>query len=193
LKDHVGVMEGFTRMIETHPSLKAELILVGPNVTAIADDPEGAVVFNEIVEAWRALPHEHRRRVHLAMLPTKDVEENAAIVNAIQRHASVVVQKSLHEGFGLTVTEAMWKGKAVLGSAVGGIQDQIQDRVNGRLLKDPTNLDEFAEILTELLCDPEGAKAMGQEARETVREKYLGTRHISEYTQLYSRMNGCED
>ncbi len=190
LKDHLGVMKGFTRMIENHPALDVHLVLAGPNVTAVADDPEGGRVFDEVLSTWRALPHEHRRRIHLAMLPTTDVEENAAIVNALQRHASVVVQKSLHEGFGLTVTEAMWKAKPVLGTAVGGIQDQIQDCVNGRLLKDPSNLEAFAEILYELLHDPEAAESLGRRARESVLEKYLGMRHISEYMELYQRMNG---
>jgi len=78
----------------------------------VADDPDGPRVFEEVVEAWRALPHAIRRLVHLVNLPTEDTEENAAIVNALQRHAAVVVQKSLREGFGLTVTESARKEAA---------------------------------------------------------------------------------
>ena len=82
-----------------------------------------------------------------------DVAENAAIVNALQRHATVVVQKSLHEGFGLTVTEAMWKGRPVVASAVGGIRDQIVDGEHGLLVADPTNLGAFGEAVRHLLGD----------------------------------------
>ena len=105
----------------------SHLVLAGPNVHAVADDPEGAEVFDKTEQAWRELPAAQRARVHLACLPMNDVEENAAIVNALQRHATVVVQKSIQEGFGLTVTEAMWKARPVVASAVGGIQDQIID------------------------------------------------------------------
>jgi trehalose synthase len=111
LKDMIGVMQGFVRLLDGAAPGDAELVLAGPNVRAVADDPEGARVFEEVAGAWRALPHGARRRIHLASLPTHDVDENAAIVNALQRHATVMVQKSLHEGFGLTVTEAMWKGR----------------------------------------------------------------------------------
>ena len=112
------------------------LVLVGPDVTAVADDPEGAEVLAEVEAAWRdAARAPIRRRVHLALLPMEDADENAVIVNALQRRADVVVQKSLAEGFGLTVAEAMWKGRPVVASRVGGIQDQIEDgrdRLPGR-------------------------------------------------------------
>ncbi len=189
LKDHLGVMQGFAGMLEDHLHLDAHLVLAGPNVKGVADDPEGADVYAEVVEGWRALPHRIRRRVHLAMLPTADVEENAAIVNALQRHATVVVQKSLREGFGLTVTEAMWKGRAVLASAVGGIQDQIQDGVNGCLLVDPTDLNRFGEALYELLSNPARIDRLGEAARESVRSGYLGIRHIMQYTTLFQRLD----
>ena len=82
-----------------------------------------------------------------------DIEENAAIVNALQRHATVVVQKSLQEGFGLTVAEAMWKSRPVVASAVGGIQDQVVDGETGVLLEDPRDLRTFGEVVRELLDD----------------------------------------
>ena len=88
-----------------------------------------------------------QRRIHLCSLPMDDIDENAYLVNALQRHATVVVQKSLVEGFGLTVTEPMWKGKPVVASRVGGIQDQIVDGESGLLLDDPGDLDEFAAAL----------------------------------------------
>ena len=140
LKDHLGVMRGFADLVDGTAPAGAELILAGPNVNAVADDPEGVAVFNEILTAWRQLSHADRRRIQLVNLPMADAEENAAIVNALQRHAAVIVQKSLHEGFGLTVTEAMWKGRPIVASATGGIQDQITDGVHGLLIEDPHDL-----------------------------------------------------
>ncbi len=95
-----------------------------------------------------------------------DIEENAAIVNALQRHATVVVQKSIAEGFGLTVAEAMWKARPVVASAVGGIQDQIEDGVTGLLLDDPADLEGFGKLVTRLLEDPAFATELGSRARE---------------------------
>jgi trehalose synthase len=157
-------------------------------VTAVADDPEGPAVFQEVLQAWFELPRVARERITLAMLPTNDVDENAAIVNALQRHASVVVQKSLHEGFGLTVTEAMWKGRAVVASRVGGIQDQIEDGVSGVLLDDPRDLDAFAGALRSLLTDPGQMQRLGAAAKERVREQFLGIRHLLQYAGIIERL-----
>jgi trehalose synthase len=163
---------------------KAHLVLAGPNVTGVADDPEAGDVFAAVLATWRSLPHATRNRVHLASLPTDDVSENAIIVNALQRHATVVVQKSLREGFGLTVTEAMWKARPVVASAIGGIGDQIEDRKNGYLLADPSDLDAFAETVREVLDDPGDAARVGEAARERVREQFLGVRHLLQYAKL---------
>ena len=189
LKDMQGVMEGFTKLFDRDCPVQPELVLAGPNVTAVADDPEGAQVFDGIVRAWRALPQVLRNRVHLASLPVTDVEENAAIVNALQRHATIVVQKSLEEGFGLTVTEAMWKGRPVVASAIGGIQDQIEDGVSGILLKDPTNLEAFAEVLCDLLCHPERMSQLGAAARDRVRDHFLGIDHLLAYARLLDEID----
>ena len=113
-------------------------MLAGPEISGVSDDPEGAEVLDECREEWDHLPAAVRGRVHLACIPMDDVDENAIIVNALQRHAAVVVQKSLVEGFGLTVTEAMWKGRPVVASKVGGIQDQITDGRDGLLVDDRT-------------------------------------------------------
>jgi trehalose synthase len=190
LKDMIGVMHGFARLHNGSAPGGAHLVLAGPNVKAVADDPEGAQVFAEVVEAWRELPHAIRDHIHVASLPTADVEENAAIVNALQRHAAVVVQKSLHEGFGLTVTEAMWKARPVVASAVGGIQDQIEDGLSGILLKEPTNLDAFAEALRGLLENPAAAARLGAAAKQRVREHFLGVRHLIQYAELFQRFLG---
>jgi trehalose synthase len=189
LKDMEGVMEGFARLCGAGGTDGPQLVLAGPNVSAVADDPEGGAVFDDVFAAWRALPHGIRQRIHLAALPTADVDENAIIVNALQRHASVIVQKSLKEGFGLTVTEAMWKGRPVLASAVGGIQDQIEDGVSGVLLRDPSDLDAFAEALRDLLEHPEEARRIGEAARERVRKHFLGVRHLVQYADLFERLD----
>lgn len=185
LKDPVGVMRAFQRLVAGGGSNGAELVLAGPNVRGVSDDPEGPQVFEEVVEAWRELPQSVRDRVHLAMLPTTDIEENGAIVNALQRHATIVVQKSLQEGFGLTVAEAMWKQRAVVASAVGGIRDQIEDRKSGLLLKDPTDLDELSSELASLLRDGAERARLGREARERVRTHFLGLSHLIHYARLF--------
>ena len=99
-----------------------------------------------------------------------DAEENAAIVNALQRAADVVVQKSIAEGFGLTVAEAMWKGRPVVATAVGGIQDQIVDGETGVLLADARDLDAYGAAVRALLEDPDRARRMGEAAKARVRD-----------------------
>jgi trehalose synthase len=182
LKDHMGVMRGFAE--HALDGTDAHLVLAGPNVTAVADDPEGAEVLNEVEEAWRALPHMQRSRVHLSCLPMADIDENAAIVNALQRHSTIVVQKSLQEGFGLTVAEAMWKSRPVVASAVGGIRDQIADGETGILLDDPHDLERFGEVVRGLLDDPGRRALLGRDAREHVRRNFLANRHARQYLTL---------
>ena len=121
-------------------------------------------------------------------LPMDDVDENAAIVNAIQRRADVVVQKSLAEGFGLTVAEAMWKARPVVASRVGGIQDQIIDGATGVLLEDPLDLVRFGAACEGLLADPARAATIGAGAREWVIDRFLGSRHLVQYLRLLDEL-----
>jgi trehalose synthase len=185
LKDPGGVMAAFGTAIA--PRTDAHLVLAGPSVTAVADDPEGAEVLGEITAQRERLPAEIRARVHLAVLPMEDLEENAAIVNALQRRSDVVCQKSLAEGFGLTIAEAMWKARPVVAGAVGGIQDQIVDGETG-LLVDPRDLEGFGDAVTSLLADPDRAAKLGQAAHERVREEFLAPRHLTQYVDLFDRM-----
>ena len=189
LKDPVGVIEGFAAAAAEGSS--AHLILAGPSLGSVSDDPDGAMVLAEVELAWRQLPEQVRDRVHLACLPMEDLEENAAIVNALQRRASIIVQKSLKEGFGLTVTEAMWKARPVLASATGGIRDQIEDRVSGILLANPLSRAEFAGALAELLDDVEWATRIGAAARERVRASFLEDRHSLQYVELLGQLLGA--
>ncbi len=189
LKDPTGVMQGFAQLVDGAAPAGAELVLAGPNAKAIADDPEQATVLDEVMAAWRRLPRSDRNRVHLASLPMADVEENAAIVNALQRHAAIVVQKSLHEGFGLTVTEAMWKGRPIVASAVGGIQDQIADGVHGLLLQDPLDTRALGTALGRILQDSDYAARLGTNARCRVRDEFLVVRHLIQYAELMERID----
>jgi trehalose synthase len=185
LKDPAGVLAGFTSALDGR---EADLVLAGPSVEAVTDDPEGATVWEEVRAQRSALCPGLRARVHLACLPMVDVEENAAIVNAVQRRADIVVQKSLAEGFGLTVAEAMWKARPVVASRVGGIQDQISDGESGILIDDPGDLKAFGAALRTLLDDPSRARRMGSAAREGVRERFLGTRQLIQYLRFLERL-----
>ncbi len=181
LKDMRGVMEGFAERVAG--ATPARLALVGPEVDGVTDDPEGAQVLGECVASWESLPTGAREAIRLVALPMHDVAANARLVNAFQRHASIVVQKSLQEGFGLTVTEAMWKSRPVVASAVGGITGQVPAGT-GVLIDDPTDLDAFGRSLLALLARPAEMTAMGRRARRHVRAHYLSDRHLIDYARL---------
>jgi trehalose synthase len=185
LKDPIGVMESI--VAHTHHSTGSHLVLAGPEPSSVSDDPEGADVLRACIARWESLAPEVRGRIHLALLPMADAEENAAIVNALQRRSSVVVQKSLAEGFGLTVAEAMWKGRPVIASRVGGIQDQIVDGESG-VLVDPTDIVGFGATVRELVLDPARRERLGAAAQERVRDEFLGVRHLTQYVELFERV-----
>jgi trehalose synthase len=138
-------------------------------------------MLREAIALRETLPVEHRSRVHLASLPMEDLDENAMMVNALQRHARVVVQKSLAEGFGLTVAEAMWKARPVVASRIGGIQEQIVDGDTGVLLDDPRDLAAFGAAITGLLDDRSRAERVGARARDRVRDRFLNARSLEDY------------
>ena len=190
LKDMAGVMTAFADHLDAFPE-DVHLALVGPDVYGVSDDPEGAAVLDECLAQHAALPEPAQHRVHLGALPMDDVDENAHLVNALQRHASLVVQKSLVEGFGLTVTEPMWKGRPVVASNVGGIQDQVVDGVSGLLVADPTDLDAFASACASVLRDEGLAHRLGTEARARVRDQFLGDRHLIQYVYLFADLIGA--
>jgi trehalose synthase len=185
LKDPVGVMQGFAQFVAPHAD--GHLVLAGPGASAVDDDPEEASVLREVEDQWKALTPPVRDRVHLARLPMADGEENAAIVNALQRRATVVVQKSIREGFGLTVAEAMWKGRPVVASRVGGIQDQIEDGRSG-VLVDPRDLAGFGSAVTAVLADPARAEQLGESAKARVRREFLAPRLLMQQARLSARL-----
>jgi trehalose synthase len=186
LKDPLGVIRGFAEHIAPHSD--AQLVYAAPAVEAVGDDPEGATVLRGARALVSGLPPEMRRRVHLALLPMDDAEENAAIVNALQRAATVVVQKSFAEGFGLTVAEAMWKARPVVASRIGGIQDQIEHGRSGILLDDPSDLAAYGVAVSELLGDPARAASLALAAKERVAAHYLGPNSLLAYFGLLQRL-----
>ncbi|MGZ4435990.1 MAG: glycosyltransferase [Nocardioidaceae bacterium] len=187
LKDMTGVMAGFAAAIPKLPG-DVHLMLVGPEVDGVGDDPEGAGVLAECRALWHAQPAAVRARIHLCSLPMDDVDENAHLVNALQRYANVVVQKSVQEGFGLTVTEPMWKGRPVVASRVGGIQDQIVSGESGLLLDDPHDLEAFGGLLVTVLEDRALAARLGEGARARVQDRFLADRHLIQWVDLFAAL-----
>lgn len=167
LKDPLGVVEAFQNI---KASVKARLLLVGGSA---ADDPEGAQVYNEVVERAGG----DQDIIVLALPPTSHLE-----INAIQRASAVIVQKSLREGFGLTVSEALWKGKPVIAGAVGGIPQQIAHKQSGILVH---SIDGASHWMKQLLRQPALARRLGENGRERVRNNFLLTRHLRDYLLLF--------
>jgi trehalose synthase len=161
-KDPQGVIDAFRI---ARKQVDCTLVLVGNVAT---DDPEGQEVFSSLCQCA-----EERIRI----LSVQD----SALVNALQRRAAVVLQKSIREGFGLTVTEAMWKGAAVIGGNVGGIKHQIEDGVSGFLVD---NVEDTAERIVELVKDRALRERLGRNARESVRRRFLMTRLMEDWLDL---------
>jgi trehalose synthase len=184
LKGFAPLLEAFVRL--KHGIARAEvaprqrrrlsnvrLVLAGPEPAAVADDPEAICVLDELIDAYRRLPHWIQEDVAIVSLPMDSREQNALMVNALQRCASVVVQNSLREGFGLTVTEAMWKQRGVLGSRACGVRSQIRDGIDGRLVGDSRDPAEIAELLEAMLDDLPGRTRWGQTAQRRVHDEFL--------------------
>jgi trehalose synthase len=163
----------------------ARLVLAGPDPSGVADDPEGAAVFEELRAAYLALDGADQADVALLVLPMDSRKHNALVVNALQRCATVVVQNSLREGFGLTVTEAMWKRHAVLGTHAVGIRTQLRDQVDGILVRNPGDADEIAAGLWNLLTAPRQRYEMGSRAQRRVHDRFLVFSQLSRYMSLF--------
>jgi trehalose synthase len=183
LKDMTGVLDAF--LLAGHPD--AYLTLAGSEVHGVSDDPEAEEMFDDCRRRWAELPERDRHRVQLACLPMTDLRENAVVVNALQQHATVVVQKSLAEGFGLTATEAMWKGRPVVAGAVGGLKEQIVPGESG-LLVDPYDIGSAGAAVRRLLDDSGFARKLGAAARERVHERFLPDRHLLDWAALIEQL-----
>jgi len=171
-KDPVGVIEAY-RMVKRHEDCR--LVLAGGTAD---DDPEGAQVLAEVMEAAEGDPE-----IHVLVLPPTAHHE----INALQRAATVVIQKSLREGFGLTVTEGMWKGKPVIGGFAGGITAQIIYGVTGYTVN---SVEGLAFRVRYLLNNPDLARQMGENAREHVRQNFLIVRDLADHLALVSTLLG---
>jgi len=163
-KDPAGVIEAYKLARE---EADCTLVLLGNVAT---DDPEGGQVYDSLLKC---------REERIIILSVQDT----ALVNALQRKAKVVVQKSLREGFGLTVTEAMWKGAAVVAGNTGGIKHQIQNGENGFLV---SSVQEAADRIVQLLQDDELRGHLGKAARHTVQERFLLSRYIEQYIDMFN-------
>jgi hypothetical protein len=153
----------------------ARLILAGAAVGAVADDPLGEAGARRGPRLGARFRPAGAPAFDLATLPMTHLDENAVIVNALQRQAAVVVKKSLQEGLGLGVTEALWKARPVVASGVGGHRDQIEHRRTGLLVDDPSDLATFGAAVSELLGDPAEALELAAAGREQVRARFLRT------------------
>ncbi|MFE0021161.1 glycosyltransferase [Amycolatopsis sp. NPDC059021] len=182
LKDMRGVLEAFAA--EIAPGGPSHLVLAGPDPDEVADDLENRAVLADVLDAYARLPPPVRRRVHLAILRLSAREANGRIVNAVQRRATVLVQKSLREGFGLAVTEAMHKRRPVVASAVGGIVEQITHRVHG-LLVPPRDARALGAAVRELLGDPGLATSLATAAGAHCDRTFLVAREHERYARLF--------
>jgi len=163
-KGHVYAIEAFK---EVRKNLPCQLLLIGGTAS---DDPENVAIFEELTEKVKGIPD-----IHLINLPPY----NHLDVNAVQWASTIILQPSVKEGFGLAVTEGMWKGKPVIGGNVGGIPSQIADGYNGFLITPgEKGIPEMADRITHLLLHPTLAGVIGSRARETVRERFLITRGL---------------
>ncbi len=149
------------------------LVLAGPDPASVADDPEGLEVIEELSQKFMSLDRSVQRDVALLSLPMESVRENALIVNALQRCATVVTQNSIQEGFGLTATEAMWKRAPIVGSQACGLRQQIRDRIDGRLFEDSEDPEGIARLLDEVLADRAQRSQLGRAGQRRVYKEFL--------------------
>ncbi|AOY87455.1 glycosyl transferase family 1 [Marinobacter salinus] len=170
-KDPLGVIQAYQLAKQFLPSI--QLVLAGGGAS---DDPEGSAVLSEVQAAAQGDPD-----IHVLLLPSDANLE----INALQRSADIVLQKSIREGFGLTVTEAMWKGKPVIGGDVGGIRLQVINHHTGFLANTPEGA---ALRIRYLLHQPQKIQAMGEKAQSFVRDNFLITRHLREYLTLMAAL-----
>ena len=174
-KDPHGVVEVWRRVVEAFPDLQ-----LAPVGSMADDDPEGWRIYEEIERETHAQPN--------CFLLTNQVGVGSHEVNALQRMADVVIQKSVREGFGLIVSEALWKGTAVVAAPAGGIPTQIEDGVNGYLAG---SVDEFADRVHELLENPDRARQLGAAGALRVREQFLLTRLLRDHLTFLKRALGA--
>ncbi|MDH3319914.1 MAG: glycosyltransferase, partial [Betaproteobacteria bacterium] len=165
------------------------LVLAGPDTESVQDDPEALDVLKELCSQYASLDKEMQQDVMLLTLPMLSRRENALMVNALQRCSTIVVQNSIQEGFGLTVTEAMWKRISVLGSNACGIRQQIQEGVDGKTLSSPDDPDDVAKALDEMLQDPDTRHLWGRNAQRRVHEMFLVFQQVASWLRVLASVS----
>ena len=199
LKGFQPLLEGFVRLKQSLQDPKrnrsarhrrqlelARLVLAGPDPASVQDDPEGKEVLADLCAAYRSVPAELQQDVALISLPMESRKENALMVNALQRCSSVVVQNSLREGFGLTATEAMWKGVCVVGTRACGLRQQIRSGIDGVLIQDPEDSDEIARRLDDILQDVHKREYMAQNGKQRVHREFLVFKQLCDWLNVLS-------
>ena len=165
------------------------LVLAGPDPASIQDDPEGLEMMAELHAAYGELDPRLQDDIAVVTLPMSSLRHNALIVNALQRASSLVVQNSLREGFGLTVTEAMWKRVPILSNSKAcGPRQQVRDGQDGRLIADPEDPDELAHAMNEMLADAEGRDDWGRSAQRRAHQNFLVFSQLRAWIQLFAEL-----
>ena len=162
----------------------SRLVLAGPEPAGVHDDPEAEETLAELCQRWSELPPELQRDIAVLKLPMASVKENALIVNALQRCSTVIVQNSIREGFGLTVAEAAWKARPVMGGAVAGIRAQVIDGITGRLVDDPGDPETVTNTLDAMLVDGNEREVWGRNARDRVTREFLIFSEVQRWLRL---------
>jgi trehalose synthase len=178
---------GRAEMHRRHVEL-ARLVLAGPDPDSIQDDPEGLEVLDDLRRRYMLLNHRLQRDVALLTLPMISRKHNALMVNALQRAATVVVQNSIQEGFGLTVTEAMWKHAAVVGTRAVGIRQQIRHGEHGLLVADPEDATALAEAIDHYLADSHARDRCGRAAQRRVHDEFLVFAQLRNWLALLAEL-----
>jgi trehalose synthase len=198
LKGFGPLLEGFAKLKQDFRSVGGlsprelrrleivRLVLAGPEPAAVQDDPEAIDVLKEIIDIYRNLQPELQQDVAVLLLPMASLEENALIVNSLQLCSTVVVQNSLREGFGLTVTEAMWKGIAVLGSNACGVRQQIRHSVDGRIIDHPEEPAAVAESLLDLLTEKAVRDRLARHGQRRVHQEFLIFTQLQRWLRVLS-------
>lgn len=200
LKGFGPLLAGFIRLKEKLRQSKSELplrhrrrieiarlVLAGPDPNSVQDDPEGREVLDELKKIYCGLDAEFQKDIALLSLPMDSRKNNELMVNAIQRCASIVVQNSLREGFGLTVTEAMWKGTPVLGTEACGLRQQIRDGIDGRLIRNPEDPHEIANCLDEMFSDDSESERFSRNAQKRAYTEFLVFAQVQQWLRVLAK------
>jgi trehalose synthase len=202
LKGFLPLMEGFAALKQSvydglevsDPAQRrrldlARLVLAGPDPGSIQDDPEARELLATLAAAYSALPVPIQHDIAIVTLPMASREQNALLVNALQRSATVVAQNSLREGFGLTIAEAMWKRVPVLSNSQAcGPRTQARDSIDGRLIGDPTDIRQIQGAISEMLSDPIRWEYWGRNGQRRVHELFLVTSQLRSWAHLFTQI-----